>query len=165
MFVPFDSMPGSARIWIYQSERKFSPAEIDAISSRLKSFTEQWMAHGNPLNTSFRIYHEQFIILAVDENKNDASGCSIDTSVKAIKEIERHLAVSLFNRTDVAFFVNNEVVITKLNDLSRRQGEGIWNRNTLVFDNTILLKGQMADKWIVPAGETWLRKYLNKVVV
>ena len=161
MFVPFDQLPDTARIWIYQADRKLSSEEIDTISSRLQSFTQEWTAHGNPLNASFQIFYNRFVVLAVDNEVNDASGCSIDTSVNAVKEVARQLSLNLLSRVDVAFFKSGEVVIVNLNDLSRKLGDGFWNRSTLVFDHSILTKGEMENNWIVPAGETWLKRYLK----
>ena len=38
MFVSFDTLPDNARIWIYQSDRKFSEKEEDFIQKNL----EEW---------------------------------------------------------------------------------------------------------------------------
>ena len=38
MYVPFDNLPEESRIWIYQSNRKFSDEEIAEIENDLKSF-------------------------------------------------------------------------------------------------------------------------------
>jgi len=38
MFVPFDTLPEDSKIWIYQSNRKFSDEEIQEIETELKLF-------------------------------------------------------------------------------------------------------------------------------
>ena len=53
MFVPFDSLPEESKIWIYQSNRKFSDEEIQEIEKDLTSFLEDWSAHGQQLEASF----------------------------------------------------------------------------------------------------------------
>jgi hypothetical protein len=53
MFIPFDNLPEESRIWIYQSNRKFSDEEIAEIESDLKSFIENWSAHGTSLEASY----------------------------------------------------------------------------------------------------------------
>lgn len=45
MYVPFENLPGESRIWIYQSNRKFSEEEFSEIESDLKSFIEGWGTH------------------------------------------------------------------------------------------------------------------------
>src|ERR1043165_661189 len=103
MYIPFEQLPPDARLWIYQAERRFTDDEEKIISASLREFCSQWSAHGNPLETSFLIKYNQFIILSVNENAADASGCSIDGSVRVLKELSKRFDNDLFNRTGVAF--------------------------------------------------------------
>lgn len=165
MFAPFESLDNSARIWIYQSGRKLTEAEKTTISEALSAFTHSWVAHGNPLKTSFAILLDQFIVLAADENFNEASGCSIDSSVKVIRQLEQQFSLGLFDRTQVAFRKNQGIEIIPLNELPRALAEDRWNQDSTVFNNVIGTKGQLETEWLVPAGQTWLRRYLAKTVV
>jgi len=38
MYIPFDELPGHSRVWIYQSNRKFSDEEIAEIEALTKEF-------------------------------------------------------------------------------------------------------------------------------
>jgi hypothetical protein len=165
MFVPFDVLEDSARVWIYQSERKFTENEKNTISQTLSSFTQQWAAHGSPLKTSFTILYDQFIVLAADENFNEASGCSIDSSVHVMKAMDEQYSLGLFDRTQVAFLKNSVVMTMKLSELPVGLTENTWQQETLTFNNLITTKGELGTRWIVPAGETWLKRYLTKIVV
>lgn len=42
MIITFDEIPKESRVWIYQSNRKFSEKEITEISNKLKKFLENW---------------------------------------------------------------------------------------------------------------------------
>lgn len=165
MFVEFDSLHDSSRIWIYQSVRKFTEAEEATISKALHAFTQQWAAHGQPLKSSFKIYYNQFIVLAADESFNEASGCSIDDSVHVIKEIDQHFKLNLFDRSQVAFLKKDEVLVVPLNELSKANAQGVWEPTTTVFNNVVTVKSDLNSKWIVPAGETWLKRYMTKITV
>lgn len=165
MFVPFDLLEDSARVWIYQSVRKFTETEKNAISQTLSSFTQQWAAHGSPLKTSFTILYEQFIVLAADENFNEASGCSIDSSVHVMKAMDEQYSLGLFDRTQVAFLKSGTVMMLKLSELPGRLAENTWQQDTLTFNNLVTTKGELGTRWIVPAGETWLKRYLTKIAV
>jgi hypothetical protein len=165
MFVPFDVLEDSARIWIYQSGRKFTETEKNTISQTLSSFTQQWAAHGSPLKTSFTILYDQFIVLAADENFNEASGCSIDSSVHVMKAMDEQYSLGLFDRTQVAFLKSGIVMMMKLSELPRGLAENAWQQETLTFNNLITTKGELSTRWIVPAGETWLKRYLTKIAV
>lgn len=165
MFVPFHTLPDTARIWIYQAARPFTTAEKNTISETLSAFTQAWVVHGNPLKTSFTILHNQFIVLAADESFNAASGCSIDSSVRIIRQIDADFSLALFDRTNIAFFKDNVIEVVKLNALAEAQSEGRWSRDTLFFNNVIATKGELGTSWLVPAGQTWLNRYRTKTVV
>jgi hypothetical protein len=165
MFAPFETLEDSARIWIYQSTRKFTESEKNTISETLSAFTHSWVAHGNPLKTSFAILQDQFIVLAADENFNEASGCSIDSSVRVIRQLDQQFSFGLFDRTKVAFSKAGEIQMIPLNELPQALTEDRWNGNSMVFNNVIESKGQLETDWIIPAGQTWLKRYLGKTVV
>jgi hypothetical protein len=159
MLVPFETLPSASRIWIYQADRKISEAGKELISKYLNEYCSQWSAHGQPLRTSYQIAEDHFIILAVDESIHDASGCSIDTSVNALKDITRQTGIDFFNREMIAF-KNEDIVLIPLRNLKDKYSEKIWNASTFAFNNTITEKGQLETQWLKPAGETWLRRYI-----
>jgi hypothetical protein len=164
MLVQFESLPPSSRIWIYQADKKIQAAERDFISQHLSSYCEQWSAHGHPLRASFKIAEDHFIILAVDESAYGASGCSIDTSVKAVQDITQKTGIDFFNRELIAFR-KEEIHLISLRNLKHKFSEGIWNGSTIAFNNTITEKGQLDTQWAKPAGETWLKRYMPSAAV
>ncbi len=165
MFVPFDSLPDLARVWIYQSDRKLSEMEQRTISDTLQSFINQWTAHNQPLKASFAVLYDYFVVLAVDESYTGASGCSIDSSVAIILQLSDQLTVDFFNRTTVAFYIDETVNQVGMGELKRKHEEGFWRGDTLAFDNTVLTKGAFLSGWMRKANETWLKRYLSKVTV
>jgi hypothetical protein len=163
MFVPFQQLPETARIWIYQSARQLTDNEVAAVSHRLQSFAEGWTAHGKPLHASFTISHRQFIILAADEDVQPASGCSIDDSVRVIKELDKTFSLQLVNRELVTFLNNGMPVTLPASALKPALAENKWNAQSLVFDVTVGTVGDFKKRFVMPAGKTWLKKYLHKV--
>ena len=101
-----------SKVWVYQSSRPFSDSEIIALNNKLKQFSVQWTAHNQQLLASGNVMYDRFIVLMVDESQTMASGCSIDTSVHFIKQLEQDYKIELFNRT----IVNLELV-KKLNHI------------------------------------------------
>jgi hypothetical protein len=165
MFAPFETLADSARIWIYQAGRKFAETEKSTISDTLTAFTHSWVAHGNPLKTSFSILYDQFIVLAADENFNEASGCSIDSSVRVIRQLDQQFSLGLFDRTKIGFLRDEQVEMIPLDELPKALGEGRWQENSMFFNNVLSTKGQLTSGWIIPANQTWLKRYLAKTVV
>jgi hypothetical protein len=162
MFVPFQSLPDSSRIWIFQADRKLNSQESKIISDTLTAFTERWLVHGSPMAASFDIRFDQFIILAADEDANAASGCSIDDSVRTIKSLGTQLGVDFFDRTSVAFKNGEQVFTIPMSALKEKLGEGIWSSGTLVFNNLVNTIGALDKTWFTPANTTWLKRYLSK---
>lgn len=160
MFVPFESMGGSSRAWIYQVDKKLTPSQKDILSNALYTFTESWQVHGQPLKTSFTIVYDQFVVLAADEDFNAASGCSIDGSVRVLKELGNELELDFFNRNLAAFKKDDAIVLIPLADLKKKNAEGVWNEQTLFFNNLAPSVESLRNNWIVPAGNTWLKRYL-----
>lgn len=160
MYVPFDTLPDHSRIWIYQSNRKLTAQEKEQATAALKDFCEGWTAHQQTLKTSFSIEHDQFIILAADEDYHQPSGCSIDTSTRALKDLQNRLGLDLFDRSQVAFLVDGVVVTHPLARLKGVFGAGELAANTLTFDNLVPSRGELLRRWKTPVEKSWLAKYL-----
>ncbi|MCG8390978.1 MAG: hypothetical protein MJA30_35845 [Cytophagales bacterium] len=161
MFVSFENMPPESRAWVYQANRKLNPTEEDSIHQLAQEFLGSWAAHGAALRASFKIMHNQFLVILVDENHNMASGCSIDASVHFVQQLEHHLGLNFFDRTKVAFILNDEVFLESLNDLKNKVNEGTIRKNTLTFNNLVRNKQELEEQWLVPAEQTWLGRYFK----
>jgi len=55
MLIPFENLPLESKIWIYQSNRKFSDAEFSEIEADVISFLEKWEAHSVSLESSYQL--------------------------------------------------------------------------------------------------------------
>jgi|CXWJ01.1.fsa_nt_gi hypothetical protein len=156
MYIPFEALPGSARIWIYQADRKFTEEEISKISERGKVFVEQWIAHQQTLKASFKVFHNLFLIIGVDESYNDASGCSIDKSIHFIREVEKTFNVNLFNRLNVVYNQNNENQILHFTKLKNLLKENSISLDTKIYNNLIATKQELENNWLVNIKESWV---------
>jgi hypothetical protein len=159
MYIPFSSLPAHARIWIYQSDKKILSDQKDIIIEALTSFTEQWTVHGAPMDASFEIRQDYFVILAAND---PASGCSIDSSVRAVQSAGARVGIDFFNRNLVAFKIANTISLVALKDLRQKLEHGEWSGDTLVFNNLVQNVKEFQQSWLVPAKETWLARYLAK---
>src|SRR5438045_4420399 len=87
-----------SRVWIYQSSRLFTINEALQIEEMMNQFVESWQSHGAPVKGAAYLFFGQFIILIADERATGVSGCSTDSSVRLIKEIEKKIGVNMFDR-------------------------------------------------------------------
>jgi len=162
MFIPFEKLPPYSRIWIYQADRPFSHEEEKVISNSLLSFCTQWEAHGNPLQTSFKIEYHQFVILTVDESSAGASGCSIDGSVRILKELGNRLVIDFFDRGRVAFLENHNINTYSLPQLKSLFESGELTSASQTFNNLVANKAEWETSWKTSVQKSWLTKYLPK---
>jgi hypothetical protein len=160
MLIPFEDISPASRIWIYQADKELSSTQIKLAEEFLSAYCERWQAHGAPLKASFVIKFDHFIIMAADEDFNATSGCSIDDSVRAIKEIEKLTGVSFLNRNLIPFKTASGVQLIELSKLKENYGAGMWNDTTLTFNNLIDMKSKLDNEWIIEAGKTWLKRYI-----
>ncbi len=159
MFVPFEQLPSSSRVWIYQSPRKLNAAEIDIITSGLRSFSENWEVHGSPLPASFRIFHDQFIVLAAGD---ETSGCSIDSSVRVMKQLGSEIGLDFLDRTLIALQKADNLLTVPVSRVKEFIRSGEIASSTLVFDNTVTTLSDLHERWPAPAEETWLKRFFNE---
>ncbi len=161
MLVDFNSLPNSAKIWIYQSNREFTKDEVKEINLKIELFVSNWKRHGDDLKASYQIKYNQFIILAVDEQYNEVSGCSIDESVYFFKQLEELYQVELFNKLNTAFKNGDNVNIVSLADFQKYANQQKINSKTKVFNNLINTKKEFETSWEVSADESWHNRYFN----
>lgn len=159
MYIPFEEMSPNSRIWIYQADRQITEEEEHQIEHSAKEFLEGWAAHGNPLNSSFAVLHNKFLVISVDESYNMASGCSIDASVALVRRLEEQLNLNFFDRSKVAFLLNGEIFESSMADLKELISEGKINSETITFNNLVANVNELNNQWKMPAGETWLKRY------
>ena len=157
----FDVLPSTSRIWIYQSSRALSSKEEDEILEKAIHFAKSWSAHGNDLQAGATIIYHQFLILSVNEEENGASGCSIDKAFKFIQELEADYRISWLDRSKMAFYIDNEVYISSVSELKLKIDTGTITKDTLIFNNLVDKKGDLVHKWIIPAKDSWIKKYFS----
>jgi len=156
-----DIMPDYARLWVYQSNRFFNDDEVRSIKTSGEKFIQNWAAHGASLKASFDVLHNLFIVIAVDEKQAMASGCSIDSSVKFIKELENIYSINLFDRMQVAYKLNNELKTCKLSEFEKLAEKNEVNENTIVYNNMVTTKKEFDEKWESTVLNSWHYKYIS----
>jgi hypothetical protein len=159
MYIPFENLPEESKIWIYQSNRKFSDEELDEIENDLKEFIDDWSAHGSSLEASYLLKYNRFIVLAVNQHIQQATGCSIDTSVAFIQNIEQKYQVDLLDKMNVTFKNGEHIAHKSLIDFKRMAKEKAVTSNTIVFNNLVNTIEEFNENWEVPAGESWHSRF------
>jgi hypothetical protein len=161
MYFSFETLNDDARIWIFQSTNYLEFEKVERISARLMNFLNDWQAHGKDLMASFTIIHDRFIVVALDEASYQATGCSIDKLTHFILALENELAISLLDRTQIAFRDENQMIeIIHMMDFRAALEAGEIDEDTIVFNNLIENKGQLKRQWETVLANSWHKQWL-----
>ena len=160
MFTEYKNLPSNSRVWIYQSNRAFSDSEIAFITEKATAFINNWTRHGDDLKGSFTIKYNQFLILAVDENFNNVSGCSIDASVRFVQQLEQALQLDLMDKMNITFKDGDNINLIKLPQFQEFVKSKKINEETIVFNNLVATKADFENNWEVPAKQSWHKRFL-----
>jgi hypothetical protein len=152
-----------SRVWVYQSTRLFALNEVLEIEEMLKEFTMQWKSHGTPVKGAAYLFFGQFIVLIADETATGVSGCSTDSSVRLIKDVEQKFGVNMFDRTTLAFAVKDKVELLPLSQLQYASDNGFINGDTLYFNNLVQTKEELESKWIIPVKDSWVARRISSL--
>ncbi|XVJ64832.1 MAG: hypothetical protein HEQ40_01180 [Lacibacter sp.] len=151
-----------SRVWIYQSSRLFTMSEALQIEDLLNHFVANWKSHGTPVKGFGTLFFGQFIVLMADEQATGVSGCSTDSSVRLIKEIEQLYKVSMFDRQNLAFIIKDKVQLLPLGQLQYASDNNFISPDTIYYNNTVLTKQELENNWMIPVKDSWLAKKLNQ---
>jgi len=162
MYVSFDRLPPHARVWIYQANRPLTEEELMRVLPHLASFAEAWTSHGRDLLASAQFLHQQFLVIGLDEGQAGASGCSIDASVRFVRELEQLLGIELLEKSQMAFLDEGKLRLLSRRGLREAIAGGTITPDTLYFNNTLSTKEELAEHWPAPAGTTWLASFFGR---
>lgn len=158
--LPEDFSP-SSKVWIYQSSRRFTMSEALEIEDLLQQFVSSWNSHGTPVKGYANLFFGQFIVLMADETATGVSGCSTDSSVRLIKQIENTFHVHLFDRLSLAFIIKDQIQLLPLAQLSYAVDNQFITPDTLYFNNLAATRNDLENNWIVPLKDSWLTTRLS----
>ncbi len=151
-----EEFPGLSRVWVYQCSRAFIEKEEKEVNEQLHHFYAQWMSHGAPVKGWAKLLYRQFIVMLADESQDQLGGCSIDGAVRVIKSLERQYDVNFFDRMMITFLIKNKAEMLPFTQVQYAIDKGYINKDTLMFNNVVLTKDELLEKWLVPVSESWL---------
>ena len=147
-----------SRVWIYQSNRALTIDEALQIDELLENFAAVWKSHGADVKGFAKLLFGQFVILMADETATGVSGCSTDSSVRLIKNVEQDLNINLFDRQTLAFVVKERIQLFPLDQLNHAIENDLISPDTVYFNNTVQTKQELISHWIIPVKNSWLAK-------
>lgn len=158
--VPADFADDS-RVWVYQCSRMLRLQEALQVEEILQAFIAGWNSHGAPVKGYANLFFGQFIVIMADETATGVSGCSTDSSVRMLKELEQLHHVQWFDRLLLAFLLKNKVEMLPLHQLQYGMEKGFIGADTIYFNNLVATKKDWLEKWMIKVEHSWLASKLS----
>ncbi len=154
MFVDFNSLPETSKIYIYPSSRKFYVDEFPVIQERINLFLKEFES----INIFFEIKYQRFILVFISD-ETPLSMEQNDQLVSFIFNLEKEFEVSLIDKVNVFFKQGEYVQLKEIPDFKKLiKNKGV-SKKTIVFDNLIHTKREFECCWETPATNSWLAHF------
>jgi hypothetical protein len=151
-----DHLASESRIWIYGAERALTAAETTSVRTRLQEFVAGWVSHRQELRAGADVLYNRFVVVAVDETKAEASGCSIDGSVRFLQELGAEIGVDFFNRMRFSYRdTKGEIQTISRDEFKFMYKNDQLENNTPVFDTLIKEMGELRQIFERPLEDSW----------
>lgn len=149
------------RVWAYIISKPLDDDALNRLISAGKAFVSSWTAHENKLSADLSVFKNRILLVRVNEDVHNASGCSIDKLTRFIKETEAGFGIELLNRFLVAFKNGETVEVTHASGIKDLLAQHVISADTIVY-NTAVANEEELGAWEQPLKDTWLQKYLVK---
>ena len=154
--VEFDTLPDSARVWVYGADKELGNDGEQKLLSSVDAFLAQWKAHGAPLLSARDFREGRFLTVAVDQEQENASGCSIDGLFRNLKSLESLLGAKLVPSGLVYFRAKDG----KTSAVTREEFASLAERgeidgDTEVFDLSVTTLGEWRGRFKSRAADSW----------
>lgn len=151
-------LSSDSKVWVYQSDREFKSHDLEILQEKLSEFCASWTAHDIALKADFDILFNRYVLLVVDETATNASGCSIDKSVKKMKELSEQLHINFFDRMTMVYMEQGQLFDIHLSEVKPAFNGGDIKADTLFFNPLIKTLGGLAEGFLIPYQQHWLSR-------
>lgn len=154
MYIEFNSISDTADLWLYAFDRNLSENESQIVDGMFRQFTENWLAHNNPVRGSFKLLENRFLILAAEAKAT--SGCSIDSSVSILKELHTRHDINALDQSLIHFRKAGKIVSVTRPEFKALVLENKIDHNTTVFDLSLQTVGDFrSGRFEIPFTQSW----------
>ncbi|MEO5580490.1 MAG: hypothetical protein ABIR58_07505 [Gemmatimonadaceae bacterium] len=152
----FDSLPDSSRVWVYGASAELGAPAAETLLKHVDRYLETWAAHGAPLVSGRHWSENRFLTIAVDQEREGASGCSIDGLFRTLKGLEPEVGAQLVT-SGVIYFRDDDgkVQAVTRDEFTEIGAEGRIDGDTEVFDTSVITLGEWRGRFSSRAADSW----------
>jgi len=160
--VPFETLPDSARVWVFGSDRHIPEEETQTLMKAVEDFLSNWKAHGEPLTVGYEWRFGRLLVVAVDQRTAGASGCSIDGLFRVLQELGPRIGATLVGGGRVYYRDSNgDVQSAERSELKALAASGAISDDSVVFDTSLTDLGSLRSGFEKAARKSWAAKMLQ----
>lgn len=154
--IEFTALPDASWLRAFHAQRAFTAEELEHVHEKLDDFVAVWTSHEQDVQGSFETRDALFILVAADESEVPLSGCSKDSVVGVVRQLEQDLGVAILEAPPICFRHNGDIVVTGRPEFQQLAERGDVDADTIVFDETIETVGAVrSGRFELPAGDAW----------
>ena len=103
MITDFNSIPETAKIWVFPSSRKFYAQELPEITAKIEQFLTEWENESLPISAAYVIKYDRFIIITANDTEQNLSLEAQDSLATFIQSLESSYELILMDRINVCY--------------------------------------------------------------
>lgn len=154
-----NTMNPESRMWFYGLKNPMTATQVEELVAIMDDFVSGWKAHGAQLAAAYRIIADQFLIIAVDESQQQATGCSIDKSVHLLQAFGAKHGVDFFNRMLIHTYDGSRFTSYSTTELKEAISKGEVDASTQVLNSTAATLKESGNGTI-DLKNSWAARYL-----
>ncbi|HEY0241632.1 MAG TPA: hypothetical protein VGC52_03105 [Gemmatimonadaceae bacterium] len=154
--VEFSELPDSARVWVYGADRPLNEQGEQKLLSAVDEFLSRWAAHGVPLHSARRWDDDRFLTIAVDSEREGASGCSIDGLYRTLKTLAPSVGAEIVT-SGLVYYRGGDGKINAVprDEFCQRATKGEITGDTEVFDLSVTSLNEWRSRFRSRAADSW----------
>lgn len=150
------SFPSDSKVWVYYPSNTIDSSRINLIKEKLATFSESWNSHGSQVRNYIDLIQPHNIILIVADSSTFPSGCSIDSQVAMIREVEGLSGLAYMDRSSITFLRENQFQRVNIQDT-----QDIITPDTMVFNPFFDDLKDWSENFLVIARNSKYKKMLG----
>ena len=159
MYLEFKNLSPKARCWIYILQSPVTKVLFKNLDFELNKVCENWVSHGENINSNYKITDKQFIILFAEEN--NVSGCSIDALNNEMIRISNVLGIGLKANSKIGIFKKNIIHFFDKNEIIDLIQKNEFSLSNVMVNTTVRNKYEFESSWKIQIKDSWLKTFLK----
>ena len=156
--VKFSDLPDTASLYIFGVVEPFNDKQLSLLHDHMSRFSAQWAAHKKEVTAGWDLRYDRFILIGVDENVTELSGCSKDSMENALGQYSAESGAVVSTGSSELFYRDelNEIQCVRRDEFKSQVSGSIIDEETIVFDLTIQTIGEFRrDTWEKLLKDSW----------